>query len=53
MHHGMAVVENVVYVHEGFDGLQHLNDLYALDLRENRWRRPQVKRVALCPLSTI
>ena len=30
------MVENFVSLYGSFDGLQHLNDLYALDLRENR-----------------
>lgn len=37
MHLGLTVGGDVVYLHGGFDGVQHLNDLYSLDLRTNTW----------------
>eukprot|EP00802_Teleaulax_amphioxeia_P028781 Tamp_30592.p1 GENE.Tamp_30592~~Tamp_30592.p1 ORF type:complete len:190 (+),score=41.85 Tamp_30592:56-571(+) len=36
-HHGMTLISEVVYVYGGFDGMQYLNDLYALDMRTMKW----------------
>jgi len=35
---GLVVHHNVLYVYGGFDGIQHLNDMYALDLRALTWQ---------------
>ncbi|EKX43235.1 hypothetical protein GUITHDRAFT_110652 [Guillardia theta CCMP2712] len=36
--HGLAVREDMLYVYGGFDGIQHLNDMYMLDLRSMTWQ---------------
>lgn len=37
--HAAAVVGNTLYVHGGFDGSQHLDDVWALDFTTWAWSR--------------
>lgn len=41
--HGCTLVGDTMYVHGGFDGLNHFNDLYGFDVVRKVWIKPHTK----------